>query len=165
MPFLIRPASVEDLPAMVAILNPFILNTAVTFDTEPYTAQSRLPWFNQFSLDGRHRCYVAVVDSQVVGYANSGPLRPKRAYDTSVEVSIYKSQECALAGIGSALYKTLFDSLGNEDVHRAHALVTLPNAASVAIHEKFGFREVGTLQEAGRKFGEYHSVYWMEKHF
>ncbi|WP_196158898.1 GNAT family N-acetyltransferase [Reinekea sp. G2M2-21] len=165
MPCLIRPAELADLPGMVHILNPFISETAITFDTEPYTVDTRRPWFSQFSKTGRHRCVVAEVDGRIVGYANSGPLRPKRAYDTSVEVSIYKARDFHEIGLGSALYDRLFSELAEEDVHRAHALITLPNEASVAIHSKFGFKEVGTLTEAGRKFGQYHSVYWMEKHF
>ncbi len=165
MPYLIRPAELADLPAIVQILNPFIKETAITFDTEPYSVDTRRPWFSQFSTTGRHRCLVAEADGRIVGYANSGPLRPKRAYDTSVEVSIYKARDFNEKGLGSALYERLFSELAEEDVHRAHALITLPNEASVAIHQKFGFKEVGTLTEAGRKFGQYHSVYWMEKHF
>jgi phosphinothricin acetyltransferase len=100
-----------------------------------------------------------------LGYANSGPLRPKAAYDTSVEVSIYRSPKYKEPGLGSLLYQTLFDRLAKEDVHRAHALITLPNEASIALHKKMGFYQVGQLNEAGRKFNAYHSVLWMEKKF
>lgn len=161
----IRNAKQNDLAQVVDILNPFILETAITFDTEPYSAVSRLPWFQQFSTTGRYRCLVAEDDKNgIIGYACSGPLRPKRAYDTSVEVSIYKSRNASEPGVGSTLYESLFALLAEEDIHRAHALITLPNEASVAIHKKFGFREVGVLNEAGRKFGKYYSVMWMEKH-
>lgn len=159
----IRPAEHSDLTTLVEILNPFILSTAVTFDTQPYTAETRLPWFQQFDTIGRHQCLVATVGDRVVAYANSGPLRPKAAYDTSVEISVYRSPECTLPGIGSALYEALFANLAREDVHRAHALITLPNDASIALHKKFGFYNAGLLDQAGRKFGQYHSVQWMEK--
>ena len=161
----IRPARLSDLEAMIGILNPFILDTAVTFDTEPYDVERRQPWFSQFSEQGRYQCFVAEVDGSVVGYANSGPLRPKRAYDTSVEVSVYVKSGNEGNGLGSQLYQSLFAALELEDVHRAHALVTLPNSASVALHKKFGFYEVGTLNEAGRKFEKYHSVLWLERPF
>jgi phosphinothricin acetyltransferase len=161
----IRPIALPDLQQCVDILNPFIINTAITFDTEPYTAETRKPWFRQFSEHGRYRCFVAELDGEIVGYANSGALRPKRAYDTSVEVSIYRKQDIHEKGIGTRLYETLFNALSQEDIHRMHALITLPNESSLAIHQKFGFYEVGELNEAGRKFGKYHSVYWMEKRF
>jgi phosphinothricin acetyltransferase len=163
---LIRPIQATDLPAIVAILNPFIATTAITFDTDPYSAQTRRPWFNQFSDTGRYRCLVAEkLNGELIGYANSAPLRAKRAYDTSVEVSIYRSPDRSVPGLGSLLYGKLFESLRTEDIHRAHAVITLPNSASITLHEKFGFYEVGTLHEAGRKFDSYHNVFWMEKRF
>jgi phosphinothricin acetyltransferase len=161
---LIRPIRVTDLPGIVAILNPFIEATATTFDTELYSAKTRGPWFGQFSANGRYQCFVAEkLDGQLIGYANSSALRPKRAYDTSVEVSVYRSPDPSIEGLGSLLYAKLFDALRKADIHRAHAVITLPNPASIALHRKFGFYEVGTLHEAGRKFGSYHSVFWMEK--
>jgi phosphinothricin acetyltransferase len=163
MSLVIRPFEETDLADIVDILNPFIQDTAVTFDTEPYTEESRKPWSVPFSITGRYQCLVAEFKGKVVGYANSSRLREKAAYDTSVEVSIYRAPEVPYPGLGSMLYKELFSRLAHEDIHRAHALITLPNDASVAIHQRFGFYEVGTLNEAGRKFGRYHSVLWMEK--
>ena len=165
MPLVIRHALQSDLSTIVAILNPYIKETAITFDTEPYTIETRQPWFDQFNNDSRYQCFVAVLDDTVVGYANSAPLRPKKAYDTSVEVSIYKAKDCTVKGIGNALYSALFRALESKDVHRAHGVITLPNEGSIALHQKFNFEGVGILSEAGRKFGKYHSVYWMEKKF
>ena len=164
-PVLIRPVKRSDLSQIVTILNPFIEKTSVTFDTQPYTEKSREPWFEQFSTNGRHQCLVAEHQGQILGYSNSAALRPKAAYDTSVEVSVYCADNARGLGLGSKLYQALFDRLCHEDVHRAHAVITLPNDISLALHRKFGFIEVGTLHEAGRKFDKYHSVYWMEKHF
>jgi phosphinothricin acetyltransferase len=160
---IIRPIATQDYQSIVDILNPFIKKTAVTFDTAPYTVESRQSWFNQFKVTGRHQCLVAEFEGRVVGYANSSALRPKAAYDTSVEVSIYRCPSYKEAGLGSLLYSSLFERLANEDVHRAHSLITLPNDASVALHKKMGFYDVGLLDEAGRKFGHFHSVLWMEK--
>jgi phosphinothricin acetyltransferase len=108
-------------------------------------------------------CTEHVCTGDIVGYANSGALRPKAAYDTSVEVSIYRAPGYREPGLGTLLYQALFDRLSEEDVHRAHAVITLPNDASVALHKKMGFYDVGVLNEAGRKFGRFHSVLWMEK--
>lgn len=162
---IIRPIDKKDYSSIVDILNPFIKKTAVTFDTTAYTVETRKPWFSQFKNTGRHQCVVAEIDGRVVGYANSSALRPKAAYDTSIEVSVYRCPSYNNSGLGSLLYETLFERLANEDVHRAHSLITLPNEASVALHKKLGFYEVGILNEAGRKFGKYHSVLWMEKKF
>ncbi|TCS43850.1 GNAT family N-acetyltransferase [Reinekea marinisedimentorum] len=159
----IRHLETQDESSIVSILNHYIENTAITFDTELYSVETRKPWFNQFKKTGRHQCLVAVFDGQVVGYANSAPFRPKRAYDTSIEVSIYLKNDLARKGVGSMLYTELFNRLEGEDVHRAHALITLPNEKSINLHKKFGFEEVGALSEAGRKFERYHTVYLMEK--
>jgi len=159
----IRPFTDSDLKQITQILNPYIESTAITFDTEVYNVESRRPWASQFSETGRYRCFVAHQGNQILGYTNSSPLRPKRAYDTSIEATVYCSPEAKGKGIGSLLYNTLFKALSNEDIHRAHAVITLPNTSSVALHKKFGFYEVGQLNEAGRKFNQYHSVLWMEK--
>jgi phosphinothricin acetyltransferase len=66
-------------------------------------------------------------------------------------------------GIGSALYQRLFDDLRGEDIHRAYAAIAMPNDASVALHRKFGFIEMGTMTEVGRKFGQWWDVLWMER--
>lgn len=157
---LIRPIQLADLAEVVEILNPFIVNSSVTFDTQPYTAETRIPWFEQFSERGRHQCLVAVLNGKVVGYANSSKLKEKAAYETSVEVSVYSNGP---RGLGRKLYQALFDRLSQEDIHRIHALITLPNEASINLHHKWGFNEVGILHEAGRKFGQYYSVCWLEK--
>jgi phosphinothricin acetyltransferase len=65
--------------------------------------------------------------------------------------------------VGSALYRALFEQLATEDLHRAYAGVALPNDASVALHERFGFRAIGTTGEVGRKFGRYWDVRWFER--
>ncbi|MGW6458555.1 N-acetyltransferase family protein [Streptomyces sp. NPDC055078] len=99
----------------------------------------------------------------LLGYATSGPLRPKAAYSTSVEVSVYCAPEAAGRGIGTLLYTSLFDALAEEDVHRAYAGITQPNEASVRLHTRFGFRPIGTYGEVGRKFGRYWDITWYEK--
>jgi len=66
-------------------------------------------------------------------------------------------------GIGTILYKVLFDALRNEDIHRIMAGITLPNDASVKIHRRFGFTEVGVFSECGRKFDRYWDVVWMQR--
>ncbi|GHE76015.1 phosphinothricin N-acetyltransferase [Streptomyces longispororuber] len=99
---------------------------------------------------------------RILGYATSSPLRPKPAYATSVEVSVYCAPEAAGRGVGTLLYRRLLAALEGEDVHRAYAGIALPNPASVRLHERFGFRHLGTYREVGRKFGRYWDVAWYE---
>jgi phosphinothricin acetyltransferase len=106
---------------------------------------------------------VAEEAGRVVGYACSVRFRPKSAYSTSVETSVYLDPDLKGRGIGARLYATLFDRLRGEDLHRAYAGVTRPNPASVALHLRFGFRSVGIYREVGRKLGRYWDVEWFEK--
>jgi len=159
----IRHAGQQDLAAIDDIYNYYITDTAFTFDIEPYTQEQRQAWFDGLSPDGPHQCFVARSQDQVVGVAYSAPFRVKAAYDTSVEVSVYLSPEAGGQGLGTKLYTYLFDALKSKDVHRAYAGITQPNMASEALHRLFGFTEIGTYREVGRKFGKYWDVKWFEK--
>lgn len=158
----LRPAAVTDLPALVEIYNHYVATTHYTFDVAPFTASARAPWFAQFDGE-RYRCLVAVDGQAVTGYACSMALKEKAAYQTSVEVSIYLRNGVQGKGIGRALYQGLFEALSAEDVHRAYALIALPNPESMALHGKFGFTQAAHLTEVGRKFGRYWDVVWLEK--
>ena len=106
---------------------------------------------------------VAEHEGKSIGYACSMPFRAKQAYDPSVETSIYLAAPWTGRGLGRRLYAALFTALAGEDVHRAYAGITLPNAASVSLHEKLGFERVGLMREVGRKLGHYWDVAWYEK--
>ena len=158
----IRPAEPRDLPRLVEIYNHYIATTHFTFDTEPYTVETRTPWLRQFD-GGRHRCFVLVESGRVEGYASSAALKPKAAYGTSVEVSVYLAPGLTGRGRGRALYERLFAALAGEDLHRAYALIALPNEPSLALHRGFGFEPAAHLHEVGRKFGRYWDVVYLEK--
>ncbi|MFD4631200.1 GNAT family N-acetyltransferase [Streptomyces sp. NPDC058284] len=164
----VRPGAEADLEALTDLYNHYVRETAVTFDTVALRPEERRPWLLSHPEDGPHRLLVAqerdsgLRPSRVLGYATSSPFRPKPAYSTSVEVSVYCAPEAVGRGIGTLLYRALFDALRGEDLHRAYAGVALPNEASVRLHERFGFRHVGTYEEAGRKFGRYWDVAWYE---
>ncbi len=159
----IRSATEADLPRLTEIYNYYIEYTAITFDIDPYTTEQRQPWFAQFATTGRHRLLVGVTGNGVVGYAGSHQFRAKAAYDTTVETTIYCAPEAVGRGIGGALYTALFDALKGEDIHTYIAGITMPNDASVALHERFGFVRAGLMHAVGRKFGAYHDVLWMER--
>ena len=159
----IRPAKPEDLARLTEIYNYYVVHTPVTFDVEPYTVERRKPWFDQFAGIGRYRLLVAETPSGILGYAGTTRFRPKPAYDTTVETTIYCAPEAVGRGIGRQLYATLFDSLRQEDIHRYVAGYALPNPATAALHQGFGFKVVGIFRENGRKFGKYWDVCWLER--
>lgn len=172
----VRPAERRDLSRLTEIYNYYILNTPITFDIDPYTVEERVKWFQQFDRTGRHRLLVAEEtevsalaaqgsspQGTIIGYAGTMRFRPKAAYDTTVETTVYCAPEAAGKGIGSQLYQALFDEVSSEDVHLIVAGYTMPNPASEVLHRKFGFRTVGVFQEVGRKFGKYWDVCWMER--
>ncbi|WP_330458364.1 GNAT family N-acetyltransferase [Streptomyces sp. NBC_00820] len=167
----VRPGVEADLDALTALYNHYVRETAITFDTAVFTPRERRPWLLSHPEDGPHRLMVATdTDSQeILGYATSSPYRPKPAYATSVETSVYVAPDslrggtAGRRGIGGLLYAALFKALAEEDVHRAYAGIAQPNEASERLHARFGFRHVGTYREVGRKFGHYWDVAWYEK--
>jgi phosphinothricin acetyltransferase len=161
-----RPALRSDLPRLAEIYNHYIVNTPITFNTQAFTVETFEPWFEEHSDGKRHRLLVAVengASGRVIGYAGTGRFRPKEAYETTVETTVYCSHDCTRRGVGTLLYRALFELIESEDINRIVAGVTLPNPGSVALHERFGFRHVGTFTGNGRKFGKYWDVAWFER--
>jgi phosphinothricin acetyltransferase len=154
----IRPALRSDLPRITEIYNHYVIHTPITFDLAPHTVEARIPWFEQFAPAGRHRLLVAEENGIVAGYAGTMRFRDKAAYQTSVETTVYCSHDALGRGIGSRLYSALFEAIAGEDIHRIVAGYTLPNAATLALHERFGFKPVAVFSEVGCKFGCYWDV-------
>lgn len=159
----VRPAAEGDLEALNDIYNHYVRESHATFDLEPIGMDTRREWFSHYGRQGRHRLFVALRGDTVIGYAGSSRFRTKPGYDTSVEVSVYVSPDAIGRSVGSRLYSELFRSLEPEDVHRAYAGIALPNPASIALHERFGFKRVAHFTEQGRKFGRFWDVAWYEK--
>jgi phosphinothricin acetyltransferase len=160
----IRPAILADLPVLTDIYNHYVVETAITFDLRPFAPDERRGWFDDHAPSGKHRLLVAVDDGGTcVGYASTSRWRPKAAYETTVEASVYCHPSAVGRGCGSALYTALFESIAGEDVHRIVAGVSLPNPASIKLHERFGFQPVGVFHRVGRKFDRYWDVAWFER--
>ena len=160
----VRPGRRRDVAQIVEVYNHYVEQTPVTFEVSPVRPDDRLGWYHEHSSGGRHRLWVAVdSDRRVLGWATTSPFRPRAAYATTVEASVYCRPGFAGQGIGSRLYGALFASIRDEDVERIVAGVTLPNAASVRLHRRFGFRRVGTFHRVGRKLGRYWDVTWFER--
>ena len=160
----IRAATLDDLDALTEIYNHYIVHSAITFDLHPFTSAERRAWFGDHADSGPHRLLVATDgQNKCVAYVSSSRWRAKPAYDTTVEVSVYCHPDARGRGHGTALYEALFAALEAEDVHTVVAGVSLPNAASLSLHEKCGFRPVGVFHSVGRKFGQFWDVAWFER--
>ncbi|MGO9602884.1 MAG: N-acetyltransferase family protein [Candidatus Binataceae bacterium] len=159
----VRPAIRDDLAQITAIYNHYILTTPISFDIEPVTPEQRVPWFHEHTDGPRYQLFVAEEDGHVRGYAGTGRFRAKAAYDTTAEMTIYCAPDVTGRGIGRLMYQVLFDALRGADLNRLVAGITVPNDASVALHRRFGFKDVGVFTENGRKFDRYWDVLWMER--
>ncbi len=158
---LIRPATPSDAASILAIYSPYVRDTAVSFEEEvPTLAQiesriertlQRWPWL------------VCEQAGEVVGYVYASQHRDRAAYRWAVDVAAYVSPTYRRAGIGRALYTSLFELLGQQGYYRAYAGITLPNPASVALHEAVGFGPVGVYKAVGYKLGAWHDVGWWQK--
>lgn len=152
MGVLVRPATEADVPAINAIYNTYIVGSHVSFDTEPWTDAARLTWFRERDRRG-YPVLVAERDGTVVGASWSGPWRDKAAYRGAVESTVVLSGDAVGAGVGTQLLGALVAELSERGFHTAIAVIALPNDASIAVHRKLGYREVGTLTGVGSKDG------------
>ena len=150
---LIRPANEDDLGAVFDVYAHQAATGLATFDSEPRPLDSWRAHLTS-SEPGDH-LLVAEEDGVVVGYASSGPYRPRPAYAHTREASVYLTDGARGRGCGRGLYDALLTALRADGVHLVVAVVALPNDASVALHKQFGFTSVGVLHEVGRKFGRW----------
>ena len=156
----IRDAIAADGDALAAIYNPYIADTVVTFEETPILAQDMrdrvadvqragMPWL------------VLEEGGDVRGYAYATTWRTRVAYRHCCEISVYLDAAQGGRGYGTALYEVLFERLLASDLHVVLGCLTLPNDASVALHEKFGLSKVAHFSEVGFKFGRWIDVgYW-----
>lgn len=156
----IRPATVDDADAIACIYNDYVLNTVITFEEDEISSQQmaeRIDEVNSASLPW----LVAEQSGRVVGYAYATKWKARSAYRFSVESTVYLEQSVVGQRIGHKLYAALFVLLKEKDVHVVVGCITLPNPASIALHEKFGFKKVAHFEEVGFKFKRWLNVgYW-----
>ncbi len=157
---MIRPATIADAAAITGIYNHYVLNTIVTFEEETVPV-SDLVWRIEEVAAARLPWLVTVEDGRILGYAYANKWKSRCAYRYSVESTVYLDKEATGRGLGTALYKSLIVDLKKRGLHGAIGGVALPNEASVALHEKLGFRKIGQFREVGWKFDQWIDVgYW-----
>ncbi|MEF1227318.1 N-acetyltransferase family protein [Vibrio fortis] len=159
----IRIGKLDDVSCITDIFNYYIEHSNARFEESPLSLDNRLKWFSQFKPDSRHQIYVAIDNGKLIGFACSQPYRAMAAFDETVEVTVYLAPFIQGKGVGSKLYEKLFGAIQAHGVHRVLSGVALPNEASIALHKRFGFREVGVFNEYAKKNGEYISSMWLEK--
>ncbi|MBD1388319.1 N-acetyltransferase family protein [Neiella sp. HB171785] len=157
---MIRTATNNDANAIAAIYNHYIENTVVTFEEQlvdeaqmaeriQRVQQQGLPWL------------VATIDDKVVGYAYATQWKERSAYRYSVESTVYLDRSYHGKGLGTELYQALIEHLKPLGFNSVIGGVTLPNPASVALHEKLGMEKVAHFKDVGLKFGQWLDVgYW-----
>lgn len=161
----IRTGKLADVSSITDIFNYYIEHSNARFEESPLSVDNRLEWFSQFKPDSRHQIYVANDNDKLIGFACSQPYRAMAAFEETVEVTVYLAPLIQGKGVGSKLYEKLFSAIQAHGVHRVLSGVALPNEASIALHKRFGFREVGVFNEYAQKNGEYISSMWLEKIF
>ena len=156
----IRDATPADAAACAALYAPYVLNTAVSFESNPPTAEEMAKRIA--AAQERHVWLVAEHDGGIAGYAYAGSWRSRAAYERTAETSVYLAPSATGRGIGSALCTALLQRLRQLGFRTAVAGMTLPNPASEALHAALGFEPVGVFRRVGWKNGAWQDVSWMQ---
>jgi L-amino acid N-acyltransferase YncA len=158
---IIRPATVDDLPAINEIYNHYVLHSTSTFQTEPEPLEGRAAWFA--AHDDAHPVTVAERAGEVLGWASLSRFHPRAGYRFTVEDSVYVRHDCHRQGIGRALLADLIDRATALGYHTILALISADQEASLALHRQFGFAQVAYLREVGTKFDRWLDVIYLQR--
>lgn len=161
MSLTIRLAAPDDAGWITEIYAQYVRDTVISFELEPPTVEEMArriettlqtyPWL------------VAEEAGQPLGYAYASPHRARAAYRWSCDVSVYVARQAQRRNAGTQLYVRLLDMLEGQGFRNAFAGIALPNAASIALHERLGFAHLGTYRDVGYKLGAWHDVGWWQK--
>jgi phosphinothricin acetyltransferase len=160
---MIRAATSEDAAAIATIYNHYVEHTVITFEEETVPVAAMAERITQVTV--AYPWLVDETDGQMRGYAYATQWRPRASYRLSAESTIYLAPGETNRGLGTALYRMLLEALRAAGLHCVLGGIALPNPASVALHEKLGFRKVGHLLQVGRKFDTWIDVGYWQKSF
>lgn len=155
----IRHAEIRDAAAVAEIYAHYVRETAITFATVPPTAED----YASRMADDRYPFLVAEDAAGVAGFAYAAAFRQKEAYRWDVEMTIYLAPGRGGCGTGSRLMEACLQLLTAQGYLNAYSCITLPNPASVGLHRRFGFAELGVFPRTGYKLGKWHDVVWMAR--
>jgi len=156
----VRPATLDDAEAILAIYNVEVEQHLSTFDLVTRTIDDQRAWLAQRS--GAFSAVVAIIDDEVVGFASLSPYKERAAYRTTVEDSVYVSRRHPRLGIGRALMEHVIGIARDSGFHSVIARIEASGTASRALHEASGFQLVGVEREVGRKFNRWLDVAVMQ---
>lgn len=156
---MIRPFESKDIPELLEIYNYYVLHSTATLDIEALSLEAFTEKVNRIDQD--FPFIVLEENGELLGYAYGSKFRPKPAYNTTVESTVYVKHNTHRKKIGSLLYEALLKQLKEANFHIVLGVLTLPNEASVRLHEKFGFKQVAFLEQVGYKFDTWLNVgFW-----
>ena len=157
-----RLAEARDAEATRAIYNLEVLESTVTFDIEPRSLEDQQQWIREHS--GGHPAIVALDDHEtVIGFASLSPFKPRAAYAPTVEDSVYVHRDARGRGVGELLLRGILALGTDHGFHSAIARIVGGHDASIALHRKCGFDQIGAEREVGRKFGRWLDVVLMQR--
>ena len=157
----IRFATEKDAEEILEIYAPYIKKTAITFE---YDVPSLLEFSGRIAeIQKKYPWIVYEENGKILGYAYGGPEYTRAAYQWTVETSVYLSEEARGKGIGTALYEKILDILKKQNFCICYAKINDDNKASIMMHEKYGFKQIGIKKNCGYKFEKWHSVVFFEK--
>lgn len=155
----VRLAKETDLPEILTIYNDIIVHTTAVYDYQPHTPAMRKQWWDTKKEQG-FPVFVAEDAGRVVGFSSIGPFRAWAAYKYSVENSVYVATDVRGKGVGKLLMPPLIEAARKLEMHTILAGIDASNAASIKLHEGFGFVEVAHFKQVGYKFG-----HWLDLKF
>lgn len=151
----IRRARIDDVSSCLDIYNYEVVNGVATLDLEPRTLPEWHEWYEAHS-DEHHPIIVGTIDGVVAGYASLSPYRPKEAYKSTVELSIYIHQDYRGKGIATQLMDHILEIAKSDPLlHNVVSVITAGNEGSTKLHERFGFTYCGLTPQVGFKHGKY----------
>ena len=153
----LRLATADDAAAIASLYAPYVIDSAVSFETEP---PDEAEMGTRIAAGGDLYPWLVATEGagEPLGYAYACAFRARRAYRFSVETTVYVAPHAHGRGVGRSLYAALLPLLEAQGFTQAIAAITLPNAASVRLHEAMGFAQAGVYREVGWKLGEWRSV-------
>ncbi len=156
----IRAVTTSDAEAISGIYSHYVIETPITFEVDPPDAAA---FRERIEARANYPWLIACQDNVCVGYAYASRHRARAAYRFSVETSVYLRTDQRGRGVGRQLYEALFDMLATTEFCNAYAGVTLPNGASIRLHEAMGFQRIGVFPRVGFKFDAWHDVAWFHR--
>lgn len=156
----IRVATEADIEPMLEIYKPIITATVISFETKVPTLEEFAERVKLISVD--FPWLVCEINGRIAGYAYGNPHRSRRAYCWSADCSVYVSEDFKKRSVATSLYGHLFPMLKSQGYFNVFAGIALPNPASIALHKKMGFTEVGIYKNVGYKLNRWCDVAWYQ---